>query len=92
MNKNTSVTIRMDKRVKEEAQDLFAQLGMDMSTAINVFLKQSLLHRGLPFDISLNIPNSVTAAAIEEGRRIATDPTVPSYCSMDDLRSSLDEV
>lgn len=92
MNKNTSVTIRMDSKIKEEAQDLFAQLGMDMSTAINVFLKQSLLHRGLPFDISLNIPNSITAAAIEEGRKLAADRTATGYRSLDDLRSALDEV
>lgn len=92
MNKNTSVTIRMDSKIKEEAQNLFAQLGMDMSTAINVFLKQSLLHRGLPFDISLNVPNDVTAAAIEEGRKLAADSTTPGYRSIADLKSALDEV
>ena len=92
MNKNTSVTIRMDSKIKEDAQALFAQLGMDMSTAINVFLRQSLLHRGLPFDISLNIPNNVTAAAIEEGRKLAADRTTPGYRSIDDLRNALNEV
>ena len=92
MNKNTSVTIRLDNKVKEEAQALFAQLGMDMSTAINVFLKQSLLHRGLPFDISLNVPNDITASAIEEGRKLAGDKTAPSFRSIADLRSALDEV
>lgn len=65
MNKNTSVTIRMDSKIKEEAQGIFADLGMDMSTAINVFLKQTIRHRGFPFDLSLNTPNTVTAKAIQ---------------------------
>ena len=66
MNKNTSVTIRMDNKTKEEAQSIFSDLGMDMSTAINVFLKQTIRHRGFPFELSLNTPNTLTAQAIEK--------------------------
>lgn len=53
----TSMTIRMDRNVKEQSQKLFKSLGMDMTTAINIFLRQSLLHNGLPFDVNLNTPN-----------------------------------
>ncbi|WP_294160628.1 type II toxin-antitoxin system RelB/DinJ family antitoxin [uncultured Selenomonas sp.] len=47
----TSMTIRMDPEIKKEAQELFRSLGLDMTTAINLFLRQSLMHRGLPFAV-----------------------------------------
>ena len=62
---DTSMTIRMNKDVKQQAQQIFSELGMDMTTAINVFLRQAINHRGLPFDVTLNTPNSVTLAAME---------------------------
>ena len=62
---NTSMTIRMNSDVKQQAQQLFAELGMDMTTAINVFLRQAIQHRGLPFDVTLHTPNEVTLAAME---------------------------
>ncbi|MDD6127664.1 MAG: type II toxin-antitoxin system antitoxin, RelB/DinJ family, partial [Veillonellaceae bacterium] len=42
------MTIRMDPEIKKESQELFRSLGLDMTTAINLFLRQSLMHRGLP--------------------------------------------
>jgi DNA-damage-inducible protein J len=62
---DTSMTIRMNREVKQKAQLIFADLGMDMTTAINVFLRQAINHRGFPFDVVLNIPNDVTLAAME---------------------------
>lgn len=49
----TSMTIRMDSEIKQQAQSLFADLGLDMSTAINLFLRQALRCKGLPFSIQL---------------------------------------
>ncbi len=48
----TSMTIRMDRTVKEESQQLFKSLGLDMTTAINIFLRQSLIAHGLPFSVT----------------------------------------
>lgn len=45
----------------------------------------------LPFDLKLDTPNSLTAAAIEEGRRIAHDDTIKGYSSKEDLRKALEE-
>lgn len=53
---DTSMTIRMDKQVKKEAQKIFSALGMDMTTAINVFLRQVIRFRGFPFDVRLGTP------------------------------------
>lgn len=60
----SNITIRVDDELKQQAETLFDDLGLNMTTAMNVFLRQAVLHRGIPFDISLNIPNSETIAAI----------------------------
>lgn len=63
---DTSMTIRMNKEVKKEAQKIFNSLGMDMTTAVNVFLRQAIYHRGFPFDVRLEEPNEITYAAMEK--------------------------
>ena len=50
----TSMSIRLDSEVKEQAQQVFNNLGMDMTTAINIFLRQAIQYQGLPFDVSLD--------------------------------------
>jgi len=64
---NTSMNIRMDTEVKRQAEALFGEIGMNMTTAINIFLKQSIRENGIPFEIKINQPNSETRAAINEG-------------------------
>ena len=46
---NTNINIRVDGDVKSEAQEIFASLGLDMTTAINIFLRQAIQRRGIPF-------------------------------------------
>lgn len=50
----TSMSIRLDSEVKEQAQQVFSNLGMDMTTAITIFLRQVLQYQGLPFDVRLD--------------------------------------
>ena len=50
----TSMSIRLDSVVKEQAQQVFSNLGMDMTTAINIFLRQAIQYQGLPFDVRLD--------------------------------------
>ncbi|MBR4531499.1 type II toxin-antitoxin system RelB/DinJ family antitoxin [bacterium] len=87
---STNLNIRTDKAVKEEADRIFAELGLNMTTAINMFLRTTIREHGIPFSLKLNEPNDVTAAAIEEGRRIAADSSVKGYSSMDELRAALE--
>ncbi len=47
----TNVNIRMDEKLKKQAEELFADLGMNMTTAINVFVRQSVSYGGIPFEI-----------------------------------------
>ena len=62
---NTNMNIRMDSDIKKQAQELFSSLGMDMTTAINVFLIQAVQCQGLPFEIKRRVPNAETLAAME---------------------------
>ena len=50
----TSMSICLDSEVKEQAQQVFNNLGMDMTTAINIFLRQAIQYQGLPFDVRLD--------------------------------------
>ena len=87
----TNMTIRMDAELKAQADALFAELGMNLSTAINIFVRQSLREGGLPFEVKLERPNRETAAAMLEAERIARDPNVKGYRSMDELFAELDK-
>ena len=61
-----------------------------MTTAINIFLRTAIREQGIPFALKLDVPNDETAAAIEEGRRIASDSNVKGYTSINDLRAALE--
>ncbi len=61
-----STNITIDADVKKQAQKLFADLGLDLSTAINIFLKKALAEQGIPFEVTREVPNAVTAKAIAD--------------------------
>lgn len=68
---------------------MFAELGMNISTAFNIFVRQSLREGKIPFDISLNQPNMETIAAMLEAERIAKDTSVKGYTDLDELFADL---
>lgn len=86
---STNLNIRTDKDVKIAAEKIFEELGLNMTTAVNIFLRQTIRENGIPFELKLNVPNDVTATAIEEGRRLAYDKTATGYTNMDDLKAAL---
>ena len=67
----TNISIRMDSNLKAQADAFFEELGMNLSTAFNIFVRQSLREGRIPFDISLNQPNKETIAAMLEAERIS---------------------
>ena len=64
----TTINIRVDENVKKQATELFEELGLDMSTALNLFLRQAVHYRGIPFEIK--IPNRDTLEAMEQVKQI----------------------
>ena len=75
----TNLSIRIDIDKKKEAEELFRNLGLSLTTAINIFINQSLRVRGIPFIITRQMPNAKTLEAIEAAHRIACDPNVKGY-------------
>lgn len=85
----TNISIRMDSDLKAQADLLFGELGMNLSTAFNIFVRQSLREGRIPFDISLNHPSKDTVAAMLEAERIAKDPSVKGYTDLDEMFADL---
>lgn len=87
----TNLNIRIDKDVKEQSDKIFSELGLNMTTAINIFLKTTIRENGIPFELKLDVPNETTAQAIEEGRKLLNNPKTKIYSSMDELKAALEE-
>ena len=89
MTNTTNISIRMDSDLKAQADELFNELGMNISTAFNIFVRQSLREGRIPFEISLNQPNKETITAMLEAEKIAKDSSVKGYNDLDTLFSEL---
>lgn len=82
---SANISIRMDAELKAAAEELFDELGMSISTAFNIFVKQSLREGRIPFTISRGVPNRETIAALQEAERISKDPHVKGYRNVDEM-------
>ncbi len=72
MAKTANINVRTEPNVKASAEELFATFGMTVTEAINIFLHQSLLVGGLPFEVKHPRYNAETLAAMQEARDIAS--------------------
>ena len=86
----TNLNIRTDKDIKDQAEIIFNELGINMTTAINMFLRATIREHGIPFELKLEVPNDITAAAIAEGRKMINDPSAPRYTSLETLKEALE--
>ena len=81
---NTSIKIY--EETKKEAQKLFKDLGLSLSTAINIFLKQAIREKGIPFYINSLPENSELVQAFEEAKQIKKNPSdYKSYSSPEEM-------
>ena len=62
----TNLNIRIDADLKKQAEQIFNELGINMSTALTVFLRQTIRSNGIPFDLRLEVPNEETRVAIND--------------------------
>ena len=85
--KTVNVTFRVDEELKSQADALFSQLGMSLSTAFNIFLRQSVREQQLPFNVTKNVPNAVTVAAMEAAER--DEDIYGPFDSVSDLMEAL---
>ncbi len=89
MASTTNFSVRMDSDIKKQCETLYGELGMNLTTAINVFLRQSLCVGGFPFEVRLEQPNKETIAAMLEAERIARDPSVKHYSDVEEALREL---
>jgi len=81
-----NTNISLDKDLKKQAVILFKELGLDLSTAISLFLQQSVREQRIPFMIGKNIPNAETVAALEEFKEMKEDKEkYKRYDTCDDM-------
>ena len=66
MANTTNLNIRVDEELKREAEAIFAELGLNMSTAMNIFLRYSVRYGGIPFELRIEKPNAETLSAIDD--------------------------
>lgn len=81
----TNITIRLDEDLKKEAEALFSDLGLNMTTAITVFMKQAVREQRIPFTLSKNHPNEETLEAIREIQELKNNPNKKTYSSFLEL-------
>ena len=82
--------IRIDSGLKKEASELFSKLGLDMSSAVNIFLKQCVLREGIPFEVSMPKYKSEVIKAMKEAKKISSDPNAKTYNSFSQILKDLD--
>ncbi len=86
-----STNITIDAETKTKAQALLADFGMDLSTAVNVFLKQMIYEGSFPFMIKRGEePNEETLAAIREVQQMKKNPSLgKTYTDVDEMMKEL---
>lgn len=81
-----STSISIDSEVREKAIPILNELGLDLSTAVGIFLRQTIRENSIPFDITLNVPNAQTKAALREFEEMKEHPErYKRYSSFSDL-------
>ena len=86
----TNINVRVDSLLKKEAESLFSDLGLNMSSAITLFLKSAVSSNGIPFEIKRRKPNAETLAALAEYEEMKKNPE--KYKRYDSFQEALDEV
>lgn len=87
----TPTQIRIDEQLKKQAMELFSNLGLDMSGAITMFLKQCVLRNGLPFAVEMPRYSQEVMEAMAEAKALSRDPAAKRYQSFSDALEDLDD-
>jgi DNA-damage-inducible protein J len=84
------INVRLDAGLKKKAEELFSELGLNMTSAIGMFLRQAVRDQAIPFRICKNpSPNATTLAAMREAEQIARDPKAKTYATVEELIADL---
>lgn len=89
MSNTTNYTCRLDNEIKRKSEAVYNELGMNLSTAINIFLRESIRVGGFPFDVRLNKLNKETLSAMLEAEQIINDTNVKKYNNLEEVLREL---
>ena len=82
----TNFSVRLDSYLKKRSEAIYGELGINLTTAINVFLRRSVTAGGFPFDVRIDEPNKETMLALLEADKLSKDPNVKGLDVEDALR------
>ena len=85
----TNLCIRIDTETKKQAEELFSNLGMNISTAFSIFVKQALRVRGIPFVITEDVSEADDYSALQEARKIARNPKIKGCTDVEEALRAL---
>ncbi len=86
----TNITMRIDESLKAQAEELFLDLGLNMTSAFTVFVKQAVREQRIPFAISREVPNDETKEAFEEVKQMKKNPSIgKAYTDVDEMMREL---
>ncbi len=84
------ISLRVDDDVKRGAEQVLSDIGLSMATAINVFLRKVAREHRIPFELSADAPNVETIEAIQEVKRMKSDPGLGKiYTDVDQMMEEL---
>ena len=81
MATTTPTQIRIEENTKKQAVELLEGLGLNLSDAVNMFLRQVILQNGIPFEVKYPEFKPEVIKAMEEAKRISRDPNTKRYSS-----------
>lgn len=85
-SQNVNVNIRMNAEIKKEFESFCEDMGMSMTTAINIFIRKVIRENRIPFEIGGSVPNRETLAAFAEAEAMRKNPSAyKTYDSFDEL-------
>lgn len=84
-----ATNIRIDRQLKEQSSEILEGLGLSLSDAINMFLRQVILQDGIPFKVEYPKPSRSLRKAIKEGEKLANDPNAKGYKNFQELLDEL---
>jgi len=87
MRKDAQINIRLEGRLRDDAERILKRLGVSISEAVNIFLSQVVLQKGFPFDVK--IPNEETINALIQTER--NKGNLPMYDSPEELSEEMDK-
>lgn len=86
----TKINVSVDERTKKEVEILLDEMGLNMTTAINIYLKRILMEQSIPFEVSAKTPNATTIAAMDEFEEMKKNPE--AYKRYPSFKAALNEV